>query len=173
MHAQTKMDYLSPDAVLSLQLSSMVGSRNVLTVMSDGLALFQPERSDFSRPPECFQMNLFDKTETDINVEEFLQDKLPASHFFELGDHFYRIPSDASCGTAANLNLRMKAGENWLGIWNYGRDDGLIPIEVDGGMYRAVLALADDLEATGKATLISMKEMNGIINSMSGSSDIN
>jgi hypothetical protein len=138
MHAQSKMEGLDPDVILALNLSSMLGSRNALTIHTDGKVDYQ---RDFNAEMSHLQLD------TDVNneasVEDYVKATLPVEPFLGLRMNYYSIPSDQSCGTAANLFLRVDGREHWLGIWNYGRGD--IPSHVDAGMYHACIELADRL----------------------------
>mmetsp|Transcript_46628 Transcript_46628/g.71298 ORF Transcript_46628/g.71298 Transcript_46628/m.71298 type:complete len:157 (+) Transcript_46628:190-660(+) len=147
-HSTSKMEHLSSDIVLALHTHSMGGDQNILSVKSDGTAFFQ-----LSYPrEESFQVQIGD------GVESFLRASLPPLEtFLSLGENYYCVPSLATCGTAANLLVKIGDKEHWVGIWNYGR--GEIPDRVDAGMYRAVEELAEDLKTSGKGKPIPVNEM--------------
>jgi hypothetical protein len=138
MHAQSKMEGLDPDVMLTLELSSMLGPRNVLTIHTNGKVDYQ---RDFKAEMSHTELDIAVKNEA--SVSEFVKANLPVGPFLGLEMNYYSIPSDSSCGTAANLLLRVDGREHWLGIWNYGRGD--IPSHVDAGMYDACIDLADRL----------------------------
>ena len=136
MHAQEKRTDLDPDVILSLKLFAPSSTQNVLTVHSTGRATFQP---GFGAKESALQLDLGEKT-----IEEYLGRHLPIQAFLNLQDTYYEIPSERTCGTAANLYLRIDGDkEHWLGVWNYGR--GEIPTSVDANMYKAVLKLIEYL----------------------------
>jgi len=136
MHAQEKRTDLDPDVVLSLKLFAPSSTQNVLTVYSDGRATFQP---GFGAKDSPLQLDLGEgKT-----LQEYLERHLPLEAFLNLHEKYYKIPSERTCGVAANLYLRIGARENWVGIWNYGR--GEIPTTADANMYKAVLKLVEYL----------------------------
>lgn len=135
INAQQKRKDLDPDVVLSLKEFPPTKPRNVITVHSNGRVTFQP---GYGSAETEFYLDLGPRS-----VEEFLATFLPIEDFFDLEEHYYEIPSQRTCGTAANLYLKIGTRENWLGIGNYGR--GEIPPSVDANMYRAVLKLEEYL----------------------------
>ena len=135
MNAQEKMTDLDPDVVLLLKLFAPRSNQNVLTIYSDGRATFQ---AGFGAKDREFKLDLGGKT-----VGEYLERHLPVEAFLSLQEHYYDIPSDRTCGTAANLYLRIGKRENWVGIWNYGR--GEIPASTDANMFKGVLKLVEYL----------------------------
>ena len=131
MHAQEKRKDLDPDVILSLKIFTPTKPRNVITVHSNGRVTYQP---GYGSAESEFYLDLDCRT-----AEEYLQVYLPVENFLALQNHYYEIPSERTCGSAANLYLKIGNREHWLGIWNYGR--GEIPPSVDANMYRAVLKL--------------------------------
>ena len=135
IHAQEKRKDLDPDVILSLKVFTPSKPRNILTIHSNGRATFQP---GFGSSEQEFHLDLGSRS-----AEEYLQAFLPVEEFLALKEHYYKIPSQRTCGSAANLFLRIGNRENWVGIGNYGR--GAIPSSVDANMYRAVLKLEEYL----------------------------
>jgi len=82
-----------------------------------------------------------------VDVDGLLA-QLPVEPFLKLEQKSYTIPSNATCGTAANLYLRVGDRSNWVGVWNYGR--GVIPKDADAGMYEAVVKYASSLIGQGE-----------------------
>ena len=134
-HTQNMMPGLKPDVVLSLQLSAMGGEQNVITIQSNGLVTCQP---NFRGAVTATTLNKGRAT-----VEEYMKSILPVDAFLDLERNYYEILSDRTCGTAANLYLKVGSKENWVGIWNFSLEK--IPVHVDAGMYEAAFKLAKQL----------------------------
>lgn len=135
MNAEEKRKDLDPDVILSLKVFTPSKPRNILTIHSNGRTTFQPSFGSTER--ESY-LDLASRS-----AEEYLHTFLPVEEFLALKEHYYEIPSQRSCGSAANLYLRIGNREKWVGIGNYGR--GEIPSSVDANMYRAVLKLEEYL----------------------------
>lgn len=139
---------LSADVILSLTLSSKRHPcYNVLTVHSNGKATYQlgfGSTKTIEKQLIDFGDNEVGDSKTRTKIESYLQAHLPMiDEFLSFNDneaHYYEIPSQRSCGTAANLYVRFGEQENWVGISNY--DEGRvqdIPSSVDANMYKGVL----------------------------------
>ena len=135
MNVHEKREDMDSDVVLALMIFTSSSSRNVLTVYSNGKAMFQP---GFGSAEANLELDLGSKT-----TEEYLQSHLPVDAFLRLQERYYELPSQRTGGAAANLYLRVGSRENWLGVGNYGR--GQVSTAVDANMYKAVLKLEEYL----------------------------
>jgi hypothetical protein len=151
MHAKSP-PAVRKDHMLLFSLSAQAGPQFILSVTENGTVIVQPKFGNLCHMKEMDPAEL----------EQDVFSKLPCNDFLALGKYdFETVPSNKSCGTAANLFLKTGGGMKWYGCWNYGR--GGMKNGVADAMYGACLKLSKELSKRDDFKEVSLKDVRAIM----------